>query len=106
MSPEDPRTAPALEMATGGRPIRSGEDLMALARALVLVGLADGPSAVALLPRRWPVTSVLLRAALRLLEQEGLIARTLIGTFGRYELTPRGRVTVTTMLARTGTAVA
>jgi hypothetical protein len=86
-----PLMTSALGLATGGRPIGSGEDLVCLARALVLLALEEGPRASGELPRSWPVTRVLLRAASRELVREGLVAEGGDGPRAPLSLTPQGR---------------
>jgi len=81
----------ALGLATGGRPVRNGEDLICLARALVLLGLEDGPRAFPELPRAWPASKALVFAALRDLVTEGLVAGDAHAPHPRFVLTPRGR---------------
>jgi hypothetical protein len=95
----NPLFEPALELATGGRPISSGEDLMRLARALVFLVLEHGPRAMPELPRAWPVTRVLLRDAIRDLLAEGLVARSPVESRGAVGLTAVGRAH---LLAATG----
>ena len=84
----------ALELATGGRPVRNGEDLICLARALVLLGLEDGPRSFPQLPRAWPVSRVLLFAASRDLVLEGLVAAGAHALHAQLALTPQGRNTL------------
>jgi hypothetical protein len=84
----------ALELATAGRPVRNGEDLICLARALVLLGLRDGPRTFPELPRAWPVSRALLFAAVRDLVIEGLVATGAHAPHARLALTPQGRDTL------------
>ena len=84
----------ALLLATGGRPVRNGEDLICLARALVLLGLEDGPRSFPQLPRAWPVSRVLLFAAVRDLVLEGLVAGGAHALHAQLALTPQGRNTL------------
>ena len=87
----NPLMISGLALATGGRPIGNGEDLVCLARALVLLGLERGPRAFPELPRAWPVTRVLLHAASRELVREGLVAEGGDGPLARLFLTPQGQ---------------
>lgn len=84
----------ALALATGGRPVASGQDLLATARAMVLLGLDAGPRSTASLPRSWPVSRLLVLAAVEELRRDGLVTISVPGPPGTVELTPRGRVSL------------
>jgi hypothetical protein len=88
----------AVGLATGGA-VATGDQLRAVARALVLLGLERGSRTAAELPRAWPVTRAAIHAALadavaaRLCEPVGDAMRT-------FRLTARGRALVEGMRAR------
>ncbi|MDH4132099.1 MAG: hypothetical protein OEV95_09885 [Gemmatimonadota bacterium] len=81
----------ALALATDGRPVRNGEELMAVARAIVLLAVEAEPRAPAALPWAWPATRALIRAAAHDLAREGLVEGGDRAPPGRLELTPSGR---------------
>jgi hypothetical protein len=83
-------SALVLALATDSRPVQNGEELLAVARAMVLLALEAGPRPAALLPRAWPVSAVLIRAAVRELELQGLIEGDDRGPRACLGLTPLG----------------
>lgn len=92
----------AVGLTTGGA-LETGDQLRAVARALVLLGLERGSQTGAGLPRAWPVTRAAMRAALA-----DAVAARLCESVGdarhRFRLTARGRALVEGMRARRSAA--
>lgn len=93
----NPWYSEALALATGGRPVQNGGQLAAVARVIVMLALEAEPRAAAALPRAWPVSGALIRAAARDLQREGLIEGGDGGPQESLELTPQGRTRLTVM---------
>jgi len=94
---------PAAAALAACGPVESGDQLRAVARALVLLGLEGDPKSVAELPRAWPIT----RAALRVAVAEATAARlceSVGDPLGRLRLTDRGRALLGRMRGRRSAA--
>lgn len=81
------------------RTVRTGDDLAAVARLMVLLALEAGPRLLAELPRGWPVTRAVLRATVPTLIAEGVVAGSGPGS-PRLMLTGQGQRAVRAIRAR------
>lgn len=93
----NPWYSEALALATGGRPVQNGEQLTAVARVIVMLALEAEPRAAAALPRAWPVSGALIRAAARDLQRDGLIEGAEGGPQGILTMSPLGWDLLTVM---------